>query len=86
MKKIFLALVFCYVAFGFDAILDDVDEQRGVFVVNKASYLALGKACEGWKQGDKLQIIRGEKNARCLTSLIRNLRTNTECELLCDAR
>lgn len=83
MKKLIFVGAVCATVFGLELNLDEVRGDE--FIINGAHYLTL-KPCDGWEKGDKIVVIKGEKDARCLTAVMLNSRTKTQCELLCDAK
>ncbi|AVK80553.1 hypothetical protein CFT12S00416_02485 [Campylobacter fetus subsp. testudinum] len=86
MKKIVIFLVFCIAVFAKNLKIDFISEDGLKLTINSKDYLALNLPCKDWKIGDELQILSGDKDARCLNAAYLNLRTKTSCELLCDAK
>ncbi|AII14169.1 hypothetical protein CIG1485E_0298 [Campylobacter iguaniorum] len=86
MRKIFVLISVCGAFFGGDLKLDFVSGDGLNLMINSKNYLALEKPCAGWKTGDEIEIIDGDKNAKCLEAVVLNLKTKTTCRLLCDAK
>ncbi|EAJ5693352.1 hypothetical protein A0W74_04140 [Campylobacter fetus] len=86
MKRIVIFLVFCTAVFAENLKVNFISEDGLKLTINNRDYLALSLPCKGWKIGDELEILSGDKDARCLNAAYLNLRTRTSYELLCDAK
>lgn len=86
MKYIIVISLFCVSLFAENLKIDFINEDGLKLTIDAKDYLALNLPCKGWKIGDELEILSGDKNARCLNAKYLNLRTKTSCELLCDAK
>jgi len=54
-------------------------------VINGAHYRTIEGDSTQWKEGDVVRLLSGNKDGRCLSSIMLNLRTKTVCKFMCDA-
>jgi|SRR5258705_10365033 hypothetical protein len=55
----------------------------GNFIINGARFTALTGACFGWAAGDRIRLIAGDWNGRCVAAVFYNFYRRNTCEMLC---
>lgn len=68
-----------------DLKIDKTLKDGDSLIINGAHYRTIEGDSTQWKEGDAVRLISGNKDGRCLSSIMLNLRTKTVCKFICDA-
>jgi hypothetical protein len=68
-----------------DLKIDKTLKDGDSLIINGAHYRTIEGDSTQWKEGDAVRLISGNKDGRCLSSIMLNLRTKTVCKFMCDA-
>jgi len=55
----------------------------GNFIINGARFTALTPACFAWVAGERIRLLAGDWNGRCVVALFYNLSRRNTCEMWC---
>lgn len=55
----------------------------GNFIINGARFTAATPACFGWAAGERIRLVAGDWNGRCVVALFYNLNRRNTCEMWC---
>jgi hypothetical protein len=55
----------------------------GNFIINGARFTARTPACFGWAAGERIRLIAGDWNGRCVAALFYNFYRRNTCEMWC---
>ena len=56
------------------------------FVINSARFTGMSPACFNWVAGERITLIAGDWNARCVGAVFYNFARRNRCEMLCGWR
>nr|WP_315048051.1 hypothetical protein [uncultured Campylobacter sp.] len=68
-----------------DLKIDKTLKDGDSLIINGAHYRTIEGDSTQWKEGDVVRLLSGNKDGRCLSSIMLNLRTKTVCKFMCDA-
>jgi hypothetical protein len=55
----------------------------GNFIINGARFTALTPACFAWVAGERIKLLAGDWNGRCVVALFYNPHRRNTCEMWC---
>jgi hypothetical protein len=55
----------------------------GNFIINGARFAALTPACFAWAAGERIRLLAGDWNGRCVVALFYNVYRRNTCEMWC---
>jgi hypothetical protein len=55
----------------------------GRFIINGSRFTGLQHACRHWAAGERIKLIEGDWNGRCITAVFYNFRHHSTCEMSC---
>jgi hypothetical protein len=55
----------------------------GNFIINGARFTARTPACFGWVAGERITLVAGDWNARCVVAVFYNFYRRNTCEMWC---
>lgn len=53
------------------------------FIINGSHFAPKGDACRGWEAGQRITLVAGDWNGRCVSAVFRNLSLRRTCEMWC---
>jgi hypothetical protein len=55
----------------------------GRFIINGARFTGWTRACFGWAAGERIRLIAGDWNGRCIGAVFYNFARRNRCEMWC---
>ena len=55
----------------------------GRFIINGARFTGWTRACFGWAAGERITLIAGDWNGRCIRAVFYNFARRNRCEMWC---
>jgi len=55
----------------------------GNFIINGTRFTGRDHACHRWAAGERIRLIEGDWNGRCVTAVFYNVSRHSTCEVVC---
>ena len=55
----------------------------GNFIINGARFIGRSPACFTWSAGERIKLIEGDWNGRCVEAVFYNVYRHNTCEMIC---